>query len=573
MLRTAPAEYIALVSDSGAESWLNTTHAVCRMTTITIVIFSLKDNSMSGVAGVFLLPSSHSQETVYDRLQHMLPKLALRGQAGFGLAVFMHEKRVQYTKSSQPARELTTNDYNEQYANFRPRVAIAHIRSPSNRERDESDVQPVHNHKDGFRHLTISLDGALVNADELREELLVQGHSFDGKTDAELLLKLIERTCQSDYWQHGLPVNHENLFREIDDRVDGAVSALLLDGEGNLIAFRNRYGLRPLEFMQTDDGFLLFASENCAFSGLQGKADEILPGHIKYVNGKTGVCLDRSVGDARHKTKLCAYETLYLGSPNTSKRQSHLETRYNIGVALGKLIAPRLAVEVGSAPFIVSSMPRTGGPYADGLFASLAEDGAIVRRHEVVATQFSQRTLVGIISERRSLIDQKYRVAEEDVADSTIIMVDEALIRGDTSRAVTNMLLSAGAKAVHWVIGSPPIVAPNYYGMGIDTMDELVFWQIWKALPSEQRKQSLRFHNIEPQMLRIIESTIAVSIDAATITYLPFQVLVSLLPQGHDGIDLSPFTFEMPTPAGQKRANKNLNKLIADLPFPESAVA
>ncbi|WP_247513622.1 hypothetical protein [Bradyrhizobium sp. 157] len=528
---------------------------------------------MSGVAGAFLLPSSHSQHTVYDRLKHLLPKLALRGQAGFGLAAYMHGKRVQYTRSFQSPSELETFDYNELYANFRPHAAIAHISSPSRREQDESDVQPVNNDKAGFRHLAISLDGALVNADELREELLVQGYSFDGETDAELLLKLIERTCQSDYWRHGLPVNHERLFREIDNRIDGAVSALLLDGEGNLIAFRNRYGLRPLEFMQTEDGFLLFASENCAFAGLRGKAGEILPGHIKYVNGKTGVCLDRSLCDARHNTRLCAYERLYLGSPNTSKRQSNLETRYNIGVALGKIIAPRLAAELGSAPVIVSSMPRTGGPYADGLFASLAEGGAIVQRHELIATQLSQRTLIGFVGERKSLIAQKYRFAEKDVTDSTIIMADEALIRGDTSRAVTNMLLAAGAKAVHWVIGSPPIVAPNYYGMGIDTMDELAFWQTWKTLPPEQRKQSLRFHNIEPQMLRIIESTIAVSINAAAITYLPFQVLVSLLPQGHDGIDLSPFTFEMPTPAGQKRANKNLNKLIADLPFPESAVA
>lgn len=86
---------------------------------------------MSGVAGAFLLPSSHSQQTVYDRLKHMVPKLALRGQAGFGLAAYMHGKRVQYTRSSQSPSELINFDYNEQYANFRPRAAIAHISSPS----------------------------------------------------------------------------------------------------------------------------------------------------------------------------------------------------------------------------------------------------------------------------------------------------------------------------------------------------------------------------------------------------------------------------------------------------------
>ncbi|GGI31361.1 hypothetical protein GCM10010987_64040 [Bradyrhizobium guangdongense] len=135
------------------------------------------------------------------------------------------------------------------------------------------------------------------------------------------------------------------------------------------------------------------------------------------------------------------------------------------------------------------------------------------------------------------------------------------------------MLLTAGAKAVHWAIGSPPIVAPNYYGMGINTLDELAFWQIWKRLPSEQRTQSLRFHKMEPHVLRLIESNIATSINAASITYLPFPLLESLLPLRPESFDLSPFTFEMPTRAGQERADRNLRELVADLPRMQSVHA
>ncbi|MFH0302674.1 hypothetical protein AAFX91_37025 [Bradyrhizobium sp. 31Argb] len=529
---------------------------------------------MSGIAGAFLLPS-RSQKTVYDRLKHMVPKLENRGQAGFGVAAFMHAKGFQYTKSCRPPRDFATIDYDEQGANFRPHVAIAHIRTPSSRENSDGDVQPLDNHKAGHRHLTVCLNGALANADELKEELLAQGYRFGSRTDAELPLKLIERICQKDYWQHALPVDYEKVFRDIDVRIDGAIIALLLDGQGNLTAFRNRSDLRPLEFMKTEDGFVLFASENCAFSGLQGQADEILPSHIKYVDGQTGDCITRFVGRAGHSPKLCAYETLYLGNTKTSIRgHSHLSTRHNIGVTLGRIISPTLVVETGSAPIIVSSMPRTGKPYADVLFASLAEQqGALVQRHEVIATCCSERTLIGIAGERKSLIAQKYRVASKDVTGRTIIIADEALIRGDTSRAVTEMLLAAGAKAVHWAIGSPPIVAPNYYGMGIDTIDELAFWKVWKTLPPEARQNSLRFHKIESQTLTVIERHIALSINAASVTYLPFHSLVSLLPQGHDGIDLSPFTVEMPTPAGQKRANENLNRLVADLAFTKVSAA
>ncbi|MGY4431145.1 glutamine phosphoribosylpyrophosphate amidotransferase [Bradyrhizobium sp. F1.13.1] len=217
-------------------------------------------------------------------------------------------------------------------------------------------------------------------------------------------------------------------------------------------------------------------------------------------------------------------------------------------------------------------MPHTGGPYADGLFASLAEYGIPAQRREVVATQFSQRTLIGTPNQRKSRIAQKYCVSGASLAETTIIIADEALIRGDTSQAVTKILLAAGAKAVHWAIGSPPIVAPNYYGMGIDTLDELAFWQIWKRLPPELRAQSLRFHKMASQVRKTIESDIAASINAATITYLPFPLLVSLLPGSQDGFDLSPFTFEMPTPAGQERANRNLRDLVVDLPYSEQSL-
>ncbi|AMA61543.1 hypothetical protein BCCGELA001_28885 [Bradyrhizobium sp. CCGE-LA001] len=414
--------------------------------------------------------------------------------------------------------------------------------------------------------MAVCFNGALVNANELREELRAEGHQLNSKLDTEVLLRLIERICQRDYWQHFLAVDYEKVFQELNGLVDGAVSALLLDGLGNLTAFRNSSGLRPLEFMQTEDGFLLFASENSAFSGLKGQIDEVRPSHIKHVNGRTGDCLDRFVGGAQREPKLCAYETLYLANARTLVRgQSNLTTRRNIGMSLGRVLWPRITIGTGSAPIIVASMPRTGAPYADGLFACLLKQQAdLIERVEVIGISHSQRTLIGDLGQRKSLISQKYRLNGKDVTDRIIIVADEALIRGDTSRAVTEMLLGAGAKAVHWAIGSPPIVAPNYYGMGIETIDELAFWNIWKTLPSEARKESLRFHRIPPQTLEVIQRGIALSIKAATVTYLPFEALLSLLPQGHDGIDLSAFTFEMPTPAGQKRANENLNRLLAD---------
>ncbi|WP_244485746.1 hypothetical protein [Bradyrhizobium tropiciagri] len=519
---------------------------------------------MSGIAAAFLLPWSSSHQTVYDRLQHMLPKLALRGQAEVAVTAFTHNKGVRGGSVSQPSHELSSIRKNRRDSEVSPHVAIGLISGRVCRQ-DRNDDHPNPKRAASSRQLTVSVDGALANGHEVRAELIAQGYTRVGRTDAELLLKLIEKICERDYWRQGLRVKYENVFREIDERIDGAISALLLDPEGNLVAFRNRYGLRPLEFMQTDDGVLLFASENCAFAGLRGESGQILPGYIKYVDGKRGHCLDHRVSVSQETAKLCVYETLYLGNPDTSiDGQTHRKTRYNIGFSLGDLIAQRICAEQGRDPIIVSSMPHTGGPYADGLFSSLLARGVSVERREVIETQLSERTLIGPTSERKHRIARKYRLDSTDVGRRTILIADEALIRGDTSRTITNMLLAAGAKAVHWGIGSPPIVAPNYYGVDIEAIDELAFWQAWKRLPAQQQKRSLLFKDIEPHVLQSVDRRIAAAISAATVTYLPFSRLSSLLPRGSEGVDLSPFTFEMPTPAGQRRANRDLHNLVSE---------
>lgn len=119
---------------------------------------------MTGVAAAFLCPSSNLGATAYDRVKHMVPKLAHRGQAGVSV---------------------------------RPHVAIAHLHSQCDRINDDRDVQPSHKNAGTSRHLANALDGALVNGSELREELPAQGHRPDDDTRAELLLNLIDRSLKT----------------------------------------------------------------------------------------------------------------------------------------------------------------------------------------------------------------------------------------------------------------------------------------------------------------------------------------------------------------------------------------
>lgn len=145
---------------------------------------------MSGVAAAFRCSSSTSRATVYDRLRHMVPKLALRGQAGVGVAAFMHDKGPRYARALQSSCDALRIDCNEQ--DFRPHVAIAHICSRCRGTNDGSLAQPIRHNAGVGRSLAISLDGALVNARELRGELLSEGYRISDNTDDELLLKWVE---------------------------------------------------------------------------------------------------------------------------------------------------------------------------------------------------------------------------------------------------------------------------------------------------------------------------------------------------------------------------------------------
>jgi glutamine phosphoribosylpyrophosphate amidotransferase len=117
----------------------------------------------------------------------------------------------------------------------------------------------------------------------------------------------------------------------------------------------------------------------------------------------------------------------------------------------------------------------------------------------------------------QSLIKKKYHVQDEHVAGKTIIMVDEALIRGDTSENVTNQLMEAGPAAVHWAIGSPPIIAPNYCGMSIDSLEELAFWHVTRSLPNGLTSQRSLF-KLSGDVLKELETEIASFIKAASVT-------------------------------------------------------
>ncbi|MEX3953358.1 glutamine amidotransferase class-II [Paraburkholderia sp. EG287A] len=527
---------------------------------------------MAGIAAAFKLPDSVSDETVLSRLGKMAAKLANRGQCGADLLVFMEKTgTTRYRSNCLPSKYIPIEQSEYSITISHPAsVGLAHIHSHTPVKSDPSNVQPRsnsefnHNEKNTF--ISISLNGALANGHDLKDELQKHGILPRGNDDAEIFMRFVELICRRDYWKFGEPINYKKVFREIDLRIDGAVSALLLDGHGNLVAYRNQGGIRPLDFMTTTDKFILFASENGAFIDFDGEYEEVLPSHIKVIDAQTGLLTDHFVGDEKHPATLCAFESIYIGNLETkNKNQCHESTRYKIGSELSELVPQKIGYGPHREKIIISSMPDTGRPYADGLFSQLSKkDPENYERAEVVRLNLSQRTLISDAHQRKSLINQKYQVIDVRVSGRMIVIVDEALIRADTSKDVTQKLIDAGASGVHWVIGSPPIIAPNYYGVGIQHMEELAFWKIWRRLPDHIRQCGLSLQNMDPSMIRIIEQEIALFIKAGSVTYLPLRSLIAVLPGADDCNDLSPFTLRMPTQSGLRMAARNFHKIVVE---------
>nr|WP_233445554.1 MULTISPECIES: glutamine amidotransferase class-II [Paraburkholderia] len=357
----------------------------------------------------------------------MAAKLANRGQCGADLLVFSEKTgTTRYHSDCLPSKYIPIEQSEYAITISHPAsVGLAHIHNHTPVQSDPPNVQPRsnsefnHNEKNTF--ISISLNGALANGHDLKDELQKHGALSRGNDDAEIFMRFVELICRRDYWKFGERVNYKKVFREIDLRIDGAVSVLLLDGHGNLVAYRNQGGIRPLDFMKTTDKFVLFASENGAFIYFDGECEEVLPSHIKVMDAQTGLLTDHFVGDEKHPATLCAFESIYIGNLETkSKNQRHESTRYKLGSELSELMRQKISYGQHSGPITISSMPDTGRPYADGLFSQLSkEDPTNYERMEVVRLNLSQRTLIGDVRQRKSLINQKYQIIDARVSGRT----------------------------------------------------------------------------------------------------------------------------------------------------------
>src|SRR5262245_27634863 len=395
---------------------------------------------MCGVVGI------HAPERDVARLSYFgLFALQHRGQESAGIAV-SDEGRLTVLRDMG----LVTQVFSEQkLRGLRGQTAIGHCRYSTTGSTHWSNAQPIVQHGPE-RTVALAHNGNLTNTEELRSELLQRGVRLSSTSDTEVIAGLVAHDER--------PL--EEAVAAAMARIEGAFAAVLLS-EGKLIGFRDPDGIRPLALGRLDGDYVL-ASEGCAFDLLGAEpVRELRPGELVVVD-TDGVRTGQAV-EPRGSGALCIFEFIYFARPDSTLRGVEL---HGARVRMGE----RLAAETGVAADLVMAVPDSGTPAAIGF----ARASGIQFQEGLIKNRYVGRTFIqpdqGL---REHGIRMKFNPLAE-VHGKRVVVVDDSIVRGSTTRQIVAMLFESGATEVHVRISSPPIVSPCFYGIDMAGEDELI---------------------------------------------------------------------------------------------------
>jgi amidophosphoribosyltransferase len=329
-------------------------------------------------------------------------------------------------------------------------LAIGHVRYSTTGSSQLKNAQPI---LATCRHGMVALahNGNLLNAHIVRAELEAHGSIFSSSTDSEVIVHLIARSKSDDLVE---------ATAEALERVSGAYSLVVMN-ERELLGIRDPRGLRPLSLGRVGDAWVL-ASESCAFDLIEAKfVRDLEPGeflHITPQGTKSYYPLPTAM------PAQCIFEYIYFARPDS--------VLFGQSVArVRKALGRQLAEESPAEADLVIPVPDSGVPAALGY----AERSGIPFDHGLIRNHYVGRTFIEPKQNIRHFgVKIKLNPVRELLEGKRVVVVDDSIVRGTTSRKIVSMVRSAGAREVHMRISSPPTVSPCYYGIDTPTRKELI---------------------------------------------------------------------------------------------------
>jgi amidophosphoribosyltransferase len=335
-------------------------------------------------------------------------------------------------------------------ANLHGSVAIGHTRYSTAGSSTLDNAQPIlARFREG--HISLAHNGNLVNAVEVRRDLEDRGSIFSSSMDSEVLVHLMARSSST---------KPEHRLSDAMARVDGAASLLVVVGN-TLMAARDPRGWRPLVMGRLGEAYV-FASETCALDIVGATVErEVKPGEVIAID-RDGL---RSLQMPTLPLKRCVFEHVYFARPDSYVFGGSVDRARR---ALGRQLAKEQPTPGAE---LVFSVPDSSNSAAVGYAeeSGLRLEMALIRNHYVGRT-FIQPSQ----GDRDAKVKVKYNPVREVLAGKSVVMVDDSIVRGTTTRGLVALIRAAGAREVHMRVSSPPITGPCYYGIDTPRKEELI---------------------------------------------------------------------------------------------------
>jgi amidophosphoribosyltransferase len=395
---------------------------------------------MCGVIGVFGHPEAANLAYLgLYALQH-------RGQESAGIVATDGDK-LRSVREMGHVNDIFTADRLKELPGT---AAIGHVRYSTAGDSSKRNAQPIAVDYAGGS-VAVGHNGNLVNAVELRERLEAEGAIFTSTSDTEAIVHLIARSRERT-----LPERVADALRQ----VRGAYSLIFLT-EDSVVAVRDPMGFRPLALGRAKETWIV-SSETCAFELLEAEfVRDIEPGEMVIID-RNGVRSEHPFG--KEQNHRCVFEWVYFARPDSSIDGKSV---YRARERMGR----RLAVEHPVPADVVIPVPDSGVAAAIGY----ARESGIPYDQGLMRSHYMGRTFIEPSQQIRHFgVKLKLSPVREVLTGKRVVVVDDSIVRGTTSRKIVGMIRGAGAREVHMRISSPPTVGPCRYGIDTPTSEELI---------------------------------------------------------------------------------------------------
>jgi len=405
---------------------------------------------MCGIVGI------KSREEVVSNIYDSLLIMQHRGQDAAGIVTFSDKFNI------RKGEGLVRDAFQQENLNYlKGNIGIGHVRYPTLGGMGVENAQPfISNTPYG---IAFAFNGNIINFDSLKEKLEKDDRRIITSTsDAELLLHLLSEELSKK--PHFSPDFLFESIKKLFEKVKGSYSVVALIKDKGILAFRDPYGIKPLIFGKKENNFCV-VSESVVLDTLGYKIERnVHPGEAIFFSNE-GKLYTKKISEEKHCP--CIFEYVYFARPDsTIDGISVYEARLNLGKNLAKEIKKK-SIDID----IVVPVPDTSRPVA----ISLAEELGVKYREGLMKNRYIGRTFImPHQNKREELIRIKLSPVKEIMKGKRVLLVDDSIVRGTTSKKIVQLIRGAGAKEVYFASSSPPLKYPCYYGIDMQTKGEFI---------------------------------------------------------------------------------------------------